>query len=185
MTLGHSVPGPAPQAQGQQAATALTASFVAVPTEHDGSSRFWLELSFDAAVAPGSRRHIRALLGATGGTVKKLRRKNRRLDRWQLQVEPSSHGAVTVSPSPACGATGAAGAVWPRILELVSGCSRPTAASKAMAGTTGSRASSPSTSRSRLTARPARSTATPRPAPSTCARNPCSNGPRRSASASQ
>ena len=57
----------------------------------------------------GSRRHIRALLGATGGVVKKLRRKDRRLDLWRVRVRPSSHAAVTVtlSPSPACGETGA------------------------------------------------------------------------------
>ena len=87
----------------------LTAAFVSVPAEHDGSSAFWLELGFDAAVAQGSKRHIRALLGVTGGSVTRLRRKDDRLDRWRVRVEPSSHGAVTVtlSPSPACGETGA------------------------------------------------------------------------------
>ena len=87
----------------------LTAAFVSVPAEHDGQTEFWLELSFDAAVAKGSKRHIRALLGVTGGSVTRLRRKDDRLDHWRVRVQPSSHGAVTVtlSPSPACGATGA------------------------------------------------------------------------------
>ena len=106
---GHSVPGPAPVAQGQQALTPLAAGFVSVPAEHDGETEFWLELSFDAAVEQGSKKHIRALLGVSGGSVTKLRRKDDRLDHWQVRVEPSSHEAVTVtlSPSPACGATGA------------------------------------------------------------------------------
>ena len=110
MGLGHSVPGPAPAPQGQQALEPLAAGFVSVPAEHDGETEFWLELSFDAAVAQGSKRHIRALLGASGGSVTRLRRKeDDRLDHWRVRVEPSSHEAVTVtlSPSPPCGATGA------------------------------------------------------------------------------
>ena len=110
--LGHSVPGPAPVPQGQQAQAALAplaASFVSVPPEHDGSSAFWLELSFDAAVVQGSKQRIRALLGVTGGSETRMRRKDGRLDRWRIRIEPSSHAAVTVtlSPSPACGAAGA------------------------------------------------------------------------------
>ena len=60
---GHSVPGPAPSPQGQQAQAApLAANFVSVPPEHDGETAFWLELSFDAAVEQGSKPRIRALL---------------------------------------------------------------------------------------------------------------------------
>ena len=108
--LGHSVPGPV--AQGQQALAPLAAGFVSVPPEHDGQTEFWLELSFGAAVEQGSKKHIRALLGVTGGSVTRLRRKGGkggRLDHWQIRIQPSSHEAVTVtlSPSPPCGATGA------------------------------------------------------------------------------
>ena len=87
----------------------LTAAFVSVPAEHDGQTEFWLELAFDAAVAQGSKTGIRALLGVSGGSVTRLRRKDDRLDHWRIKIQPSSHGAVTVtlSPSPACGATGA------------------------------------------------------------------------------
>ena len=103
---GHSVPGPAPV---QQAPAPLAAGFTSVPAEHDGETAFWLELSFDAAVVEGSKPRIRALLGVTGGSETKIRRKDGRLDRWRIRIEPSSHEAVTVtlSPSPACGATGA------------------------------------------------------------------------------
>ena len=105
--LGHSVPGPAPQ--GQQALAPLAAGFVSVPGEHDGETEFWLELSFGAAVEQGSKQRIRALLGVSGGSVTRLRRKDDRLDHWRVRVLPSSHEAVTVtlSPSPPCGATGA------------------------------------------------------------------------------
>ena len=109
---GHSVPGPtpAPQApQEQQALAPLAAGFVSVPAEHDGETAFWLELGFDAAVVEGSQPHIRALLGVTGGSETRIRRKDGRLDRWRIKIQPSSHEAVTVtlSPSPLCGATGA------------------------------------------------------------------------------
>ena len=106
---GHSVPGPAPVPQGQQALTPLAAGFVSVPPEHDGETEFWLELSFDAAVAQGSKGHIQALLGVTGGSETRMRRKDGRLDHWRIRIQPSSHEAVTVtlSPSPPCGAAGA------------------------------------------------------------------------------
>ena len=105
--LGHSVPGPV--AQGQQGPAPLAAGFVSVPPEHDGQTAFWLELGFDAAVEQGSKQHIRALLGVTGGSETRVRRKDGRLDHWRIKIQPSSHEAVTVtlSPSPACGATGA------------------------------------------------------------------------------
>ena len=106
---GHSVPGPAPSPQAQQALAPLTAGFVSVPAEHDGQTAFWLELGFGAAVVQRSQPHIRALLGVTGGSETRIRRKDRRLDHWRIKIQPSSHEAVTVtlSPSPPCGATGA------------------------------------------------------------------------------
>ena len=98
-----------PAASQQQSTVPLTAVLSNVPAEHDGETAFWLELSFDAAVVEGSKPRIRALLGVTGGSETKVRRKDGRLDRWRIRIEPSSHEAVTVrlSPSPACGATGA------------------------------------------------------------------------------
>ena len=96
------VPGPPPVPQAQAAATPLTASFVSVPAEHDGETAFWLELSFDAAVVQGSKPHIEALLGVTGGSVTKLRRKDERLDHWRIRISPviarGGHGdAVAVA----------------------------------------------------------------------------------------
>ena len=102
----QSIPGPA---QGPQAPGGLTASFVSVPHEHDGETKFWLELTFGAAVAQSSKTEIRALLGTSGGSVTRLRRKDGRLDHWRIKIQPSSHETVTVtlSPSPPCGTTGA------------------------------------------------------------------------------
>ena len=100
---------PTPEPQTQQAQTPLTASFVSVPAEHDGETAFWLELSFDAPVVQGSKARIRELLAVTGGSETRLRRKDGRLDHWQIRVDPVSQNTVTVtlSPSPACGETGA------------------------------------------------------------------------------
>ena len=107
--LGQSIPYAAPAAQAQQALAPLTAGFTSVPAEHDGQTAFWLELTFDAAVAQGSKPHIRALLGVTGGSETRIRQKDNRLDHWRIKIQPSSHEAVTVtlSPSPLCGAAGA------------------------------------------------------------------------------
>ena len=103
---GQSIPGPA---QGPQAPGGLTASFASVPAEHDGETQFWLELTFDAALAQSSKPQLKALLEVTGGSMTRLRRKDGRLDHWRIKIQPASHEAVTVTlaPSPPCGETGA------------------------------------------------------------------------------
>ena len=109
LTVAPALQVAGPVAQGQQALAPLAAGFTSVPAEHDGETAFWLELTFDAAVAQGSKSHIRALLGVTGGSETRIRRKDGRLDHWRIKIQPSSHEAVTVtlSPSPPCGAAGA------------------------------------------------------------------------------
>ena len=93
----------------QQSQTPLTASFMSVPTTHDGETPFWLELSFDAPLAQGSKPQLRELLDVTGGLESRFRRKDGRLDHWQIRVDPSSQNAVAVmlAPSPPCGESGA------------------------------------------------------------------------------
>ena len=97
------------QPQQQQSQTPLAASFVSVPPTHDGETPFWLELTFDAPVAQGSKPQLQALLDVTGGVETRFRRKNGQLDHWQIRIAPSSQSAVTVmlSPSPPCGDSGA------------------------------------------------------------------------------
>ena len=109
LTVAPALQVAGPVAQGQQALAPLAAGFTSVPAEHDGQTAFWLELTFGAAVVEGSKSRIRALLGTTGGSVTRMRRKDNRLDHWRIKIQPSSHEAVTVtlSPSPLCGAAGA------------------------------------------------------------------------------
>ena len=100
---------PTPEPQMQQSQTPLTASFGSVPATHNGETPFWLELSFDAPVVQGLKPQLRELLSVTGGSETRFRRKDGRLDHWQIRVDPSSDNAVTVTltPSPPCGETGA------------------------------------------------------------------------------
>ncbi len=93
----------------QQSQTPLAASFVSVPATHDGDTPFWLELTFDAPLAQGSKPQLRELLNVTGGLESRFRRKDGRLEHWQIRVDPSSQNAVAVmlAPSPPCGESGA------------------------------------------------------------------------------
>ena len=97
------------QPQQQQSQTPLAASFVSVPPTHDGETPFWLELTFDAPIAQGSKPQIQALLDVTGGLETRFRRKDGQLDHWRIRIDPASDDAVTVmlAPSPPCGESGA------------------------------------------------------------------------------
>ena len=101
--LGASVPFVA------QTAEPLTASFSAVPAEHDGSSLFTVGLAFSEEVKAGGRK-VKAALTVTGGTVKKARRvappSN---EQWTITIKPDGHGAVSVllPATSDCDATGA------------------------------------------------------------------------------
>ena len=98
-------------AKGRQAqGTGLTAEFRNVPPEHDGSSGFTFRLAFSEAPRVSFRTLRDEALAASGGTVRRVRRVVRgRNDLWEIRVEPSGRGAVTVTlgPSPACGESGA------------------------------------------------------------------------------
>ena len=88
---------------------ALTASFEAVPSEHDGSSAFTLRVRFSEAV-PTSYKVLRdQALAAGGGTVTRARRVDGRNDLREIHVQPSGTGAATVTlvGGRACGTTGA------------------------------------------------------------------------------
>ena len=88
----------------------LTASFSAVPAEHDGSSRFTVGLAFSEEVKAGFRK-VKAALNVTGGTVKKARRvappSN---EQWTIRIKPDGNGAVSVL-LPATSDCDAAGAI--------------------------------------------------------------------------
>ena len=106
--LGASVPF-VPQTSQQQTVAPLTASFSAVPAEHDGSSRFTLRLAFSEEVKAGIQK-VKAALTVTGGTVKKARRvAPPGNEQWTITIQPDGHGAVSVllPATSDCDATGA------------------------------------------------------------------------------
>ena len=81
----------------------LTASFVDVPSTHDGKTAFAFELRFSESVEGLSYRTLRdEAFEVDGGAVRKARRLNPRVNgegdnqRWEITVKPESHGAVTV-----------------------------------------------------------------------------------------
>ena len=90
----------------------LTAAFEAAPEAHDGTSRFTFELRFSAEPAPGfSYRTLRDhSFAVTGGRVRIARRLEKPGNtRWQITVEPSTDGdvSVTLPADRACDAQGA------------------------------------------------------------------------------
>ena len=81
----------------------LTASFRDVPSSHDGETAFTFELRFSESVEGLSYRTLRdEAIDVNGGAVRKARRLNPRVNgkvdnqRWEIEVDPASHGAVTV-----------------------------------------------------------------------------------------
>ena len=75
----------------------LTAEFTDVPDEHGGSSAFTFRLAFSEDIRNSYRKLRDDLLSATGGTVTRARRVDGRSDLWEIQVEPSGSGPVTVT----------------------------------------------------------------------------------------
>ena len=93
----------------------LTAAFVSVPSSHDGSNGFTVDLAFSAAVFVGTESfnknaRIRNALSIAGGTLVNFHRVNPAVfDRWRLRIRPSGNGDVTLSlpPTTSCSATNA------------------------------------------------------------------------------
>ena len=78
--------------------TALTASFVDVPAEHDGESAFTLRIAFSEPLSWMNGRRLREdVVAVAGGRATKAGRVNRRRDLWELTVEPDSLADVTVT----------------------------------------------------------------------------------------
>ena len=79
-------------------AAPLTAAFVNVPAEHDGSSIFTVRVLFSEALASGGARgRVHRTLSTTDGTVRQVRRVDARRDLFEVRILPSGHNAVTVS----------------------------------------------------------------------------------------
>ena len=84
----------------------LTASFVDVPSEHDGASAFTLRIASSDRLSWMNGRRLREdVVAVSGGRATSASRVNRRRDLWRLTVEPDSLADVTVAVAAgaACG----------------------------------------------------------------------------------
>ena len=82
-----------------------------MPASHDGSSAFTFRVAFSEAVSTGFRTMRDDAFTVTGGAVTGASRVDRRSDLWEIRVEPSGSGTVTVSLPATTGACTATGAV--------------------------------------------------------------------------
>ena len=95
----------------------LTAEFENVPSAHDGTSVFTLELAFSEAVFDGTEEFdknqaVQDALQVTGGAVAGRRRvAPNGYDRWILRIRPSGDGDVTVRLPATTGGCSPAGAI--------------------------------------------------------------------------
>ena len=84
----------------------LTASFEAMPGEHDGESAFTFRLAFSEPLSWMNGRRLREdVVAVTGGRATAAGRVDRRRDLWQVTVEPDSpaDATVTLEAGAACG----------------------------------------------------------------------------------
>ena len=101
-TISATVAGPAVET----AEAPLTASFEAVPGEHDGESAFTLRMAFSEPLSWMNSRRLREnVVAVSGGRATAASRVDRRRDLWQVTVEPDSLADVTVTleAGAACG----------------------------------------------------------------------------------
>ena len=96
---------------GQEPQTSLTASFENVPESHDGSSAFTFRVAFSEAVSTGFRAMRDDVFTVSGGSVTGAKRVDGQSDLWEIRVEPSGSGTVTVSLPATTGDCTATGAV--------------------------------------------------------------------------
>ena len=94
-TLTATVKGPAALSVGTLAVVPLTAEFVGMPPEHDGTEfTFRVQFSEDPAV---SYKVLKSgAFEVTGGTIAKAKRVNEQHDLREIYVEPSGVGDVTL-----------------------------------------------------------------------------------------
>ena len=87
----------------QQRAEPLTASFEAVPLEHDGSKAFWLKVRFSEALGEGAVAPSPASFRVRAGQARKVERIEAGL--WRVKVRPDAWHDVTVTLAPPAGCT--------------------------------------------------------------------------------
>ena len=131
---GQAVTNDTPARQVQAPSPApLTASVASTPAEHRGRGKFTVQVAFSEAVA-GNAKAAAATIQVTGGTLTRARRAGG-ADRWALDIQPSSHAAVTVTlpATTDCAARGAVCTADGRKLQSALSHTVPGAASLSVA----------------------------------------------------
>ena len=86
----------------------LTARFESLPTEHDGTTEFALQLAFNQPIWLTEAVMRTQALTVTGGRVTSARRVDGRSDRWEIAIQPDANDVrISLLPTTSCNTNGA------------------------------------------------------------------------------
>ena len=86
----------------------LTARFESLPTGHDGTTPFAVQLAFNEPIWLTEAVMRTQALTVTGGRVTSARRVDGRSDRWKIIIQPDANDVrIALSPTTSCNANGA------------------------------------------------------------------------------
>ena len=74
----------------------LTARFLIIPEEHDGSTTFSFSLHFSEPLMNSWRAMKNEAIEVSGGRIKRVRRTNRRKDLWDIFVKPTGNYDIDI-----------------------------------------------------------------------------------------
>ena len=99
----------------------LTASFLGLPSQHDGATAFSFRIAFSDEIATDEEEFRDHSVEVWGGGLTRAAPVGQRLDLWEVEVEPASDDSVMVSLKPAwsCAATGAVCTAGGRLLSVI------------------------------------------------------------------
>ena len=86
----------------------LTVRFESLPTEHDGTTEFALQLAFNQPIWLTEAVMRTQALTVTGGRVTSARRVDGRSDRWEIAIQPDANDVgISLLPTTSCNTNGA------------------------------------------------------------------------------
>ena len=86
----------------------LTARFESLPTGHDGTTAFAVQLAFNEPIWLTEAVMRTQALTVTGGRVTSARRVDGRSDRWEITIQPDANDVrISLLPTTSCNANGA------------------------------------------------------------------------------
>ena len=86
----------------------LTARFESLPTGHDGTTPFAVQLAFNEPIWLTEAVMRTQALTVTGGRVTSARRVNGRSDRWEITIQPDANDVrIALPPTTSCNTNGA------------------------------------------------------------------------------